>query len=250
MANVSRPLVALLLGTVVFFGLYIVALKPSGPGSGGSSQGLGAYSSAITAAHSAAATSARATAAESGAPAPRGTSAAGGAAGAGTAASTGAGTPAAQATSGAAASQGTATSASRPPASPAKPSMAIAPAGQPGSAQPSPSTAAAVGQSGPAELKAALAAHEVVLLLFYNPAGADDQAVKQELDALHVPADVLVQIAPVSQLAAYSSITEQVPVSQSPTLLFIDRHGQASSITGFVDALEITQQLADTLAAK
>jgi hypothetical protein len=104
--------------------------------------------------------------------------------------------------------------------------------------------------AGPAQLKAALAAHQVVVLLFYNPAGADDQAVKQELGAMSAPAGVLVLSAPITQLADYSSITQQVPVSQSPTLLFIDRHRQASALTGFSDSLEIAQRLRDTLAVR
>jgi hypothetical protein len=90
----------------------------------------------------------------------------------------------------------------------------------------------------------------VVVLLFYNPAGADDQAVKQELDALRARAGVLVLSAPITQLASYSSITEQVPVSVSPTVLFIDRRGQASALTGFSDSLEIAQRLTDTLAVR
>jgi hypothetical protein len=87
-------------------------------------------------------------------------------------------------------------------------------------------------------------------MLFYNPAGADDQAVKQELDSLYPSAGTLVLSAPITQLAAYSPITAKVPVSQAPTLLFIDRHGSASELVGFADDLEIAQRLAATLAVR
>ena len=55
MAHVSRPLIALLLATVVFFALWLVALKPGGssPHSSGSGQALGRYQADINAAHQA-----------------------------------------------------------------------------------------------------------------------------------------------------------------------------------------------------
>ena len=88
------------------------------------------------------------------------------------------------------------------------------------------------------------------MLLFYNPAGADDLAVKQEVDGLYPAPGTLVLSAPISQLAAYSAITGKVPVSQAPTLLFIDRHGAASELVGFADDLEIARRLAATLAIR
>ena len=53
MGNVSRPLIALLVATVAFFALWIVALKPSsGTGTAGTSSqnGPGAYQHDINAA--------------------------------------------------------------------------------------------------------------------------------------------------------------------------------------------------------
>jgi hypothetical protein len=87
-------------------------------------------------------------------------------------------------------------------------------------------------------------------MLFYNPAGADDQAVKQELDSLYPAPGTFVLSVPIAQLAAYSAITAKVPVSQAPTLLFIDRHGNASELVGFADDLEIARRLAATVAVK
>ncbi len=53
MANVSRPLLALLVSTVAVFALWLVALKPSSSSTPGQPQGLGQYQSAINKAHSA-----------------------------------------------------------------------------------------------------------------------------------------------------------------------------------------------------
>ena len=65
MANVSRPLIVLLVGTVAFFALWLFALKPS-PSSPGGSQALGTYQSAINAAHNAVAKSNAVSAAQGG----------------------------------------------------------------------------------------------------------------------------------------------------------------------------------------
>lgn len=239
MAHVSRPLVGLLVSTLAFFAIWTVALKPGGSASGGGSQGLHSLSSAVAAAHHVAATSGAASAAESGVPSPSG-SAAGRTS---TVASTGsrAGTIRSSSANAAAAPSHGATP------SPAG-TAAVGSSQAATTTEPSPATAAS--QPGAARLKTALAAHEVVMLLFYNPSGADDQAVKQEVDAVRPRAGVLVLSAPITQLANYSSLTDQVPVSQSPTLLFIDRRGQASALTGFSDGLEIAQRLTDTLAVR
>src|SRR2546423_11112448 len=65
MDNVSRPLIALLVGSVAFFAVWMIALKPSGSGSS-SSGGSSAYQSAIAKAHAAVATSNGASAAHGG----------------------------------------------------------------------------------------------------------------------------------------------------------------------------------------
>jgi len=51
--HVSRPLIGLLVGAVLFFALWIVALKPSSGSSPGSG-GLGQYQGAINAARNSA----------------------------------------------------------------------------------------------------------------------------------------------------------------------------------------------------
>src|SRR2546421_8912522 len=56
MAHVSKPLIGLLVATVAFFALWVVALKPSGQAGSsgaGASKGLGQFQSDINAAHQA-----------------------------------------------------------------------------------------------------------------------------------------------------------------------------------------------------
>lgn len=100
-------------------------------------------------------------------------------------------------------------------------------------------------------LASALAAHKVVALLFYNPAAADDEAVKRELDSVPSEGGDVVKLAvPVSELARYATVTAQVTITTSPTLVLIDRARQASTIVGFADRFEIAQRVADALAVR
>ncbi len=214
MANVSRPLIALLVGTVAFFALWTVALKPSSSTTTAASQGVGAYQSAIDKAHRALATASAASVAHGGT------------------------IPATPATPTAAAKPARAAHAGSQAKAAAKPSSAtahVAPAGR--------------RRLNPVDR--ALAAHKVVALLFYNPTAADDRVVDQELAAISTHGGQVVKLAvPLSQLSHYTVVTNQVPVSSSPTLVLIDRRQQATTIVGFADSFEIAQRVADALAVR
>lgn len=94
----------------------------------------------------------------------------------------------------------------------------------------------------------ALAEHKVLAVLFYNPNAPDDLAVKRELAAIPTHSGRVLKLAvPLSELAGYTAITAQVQVSQSPTLVVVDRRGRASTIVGFADTFEIAQRIAGAL---
>jgi hypothetical protein len=228
MPHVSRPLIGLLVGTVAFFALWLVALKPSPSSNGKGPQGLGQYQGAINAAHNAVKVANGAAAAQggnlatpSGAPAHSGTAAA----------SAAAGTAAASATAGTA----------------AKPSTSQAQ---------SPTTAAKaaaphVRATRLSLVDGALRHHRVVAMLFYNPAAADDRLVKQELATVPRHNGRVVKLAvPISELTDFPVISNQVNITQSPTLVLIDPAAQATTIVGFADTFEIAQRVDDALAVK
>jgi hypothetical protein len=230
MASLPRPLIALLVATLAAFGLWYVELRPSSSSSGGSSQGVGAYQSAINQAHQAVKTS-NAANARLGAPTSTGRAPA-------------SPTPAK-----------TTTVASKASAA-AAPKAAVKHA----AAKPAPNAAAAkpavkaVKAASPARqlslITSALASHKVVAVLFYNGAAADDQAVDHELASVPTHGGKVVKAAvPLSQLTNFSIITQQIPVVTAPTLVLIDSSRQATEITGFADTLEITQRVDDALAA-
>jgi hypothetical protein len=214
MDNVSRPLIALLVGTVAFFALWMVALKPSSSKSGAAQSS--AYQSAIAKAHQAVATSAASSVAHGG---------------------TVVSTPSTAAT-----------------ATPVTTTPTSSPTSAPHAQTQPKATAAASSSSATQHrvdtVSRALLAKRVVALLFYNPAATDDRAVKHELATVPSHRRKVVKLAvPISELARYPVVTTQVQVNESPTLVLIDGHGQAMTIVGFADRFEIAQRVLDALAA-
>ena len=95
-------------------------------------------------------------------------------------------------------------------------------------------------------ISAALREHKVLAILFYNPAGADDEAVKHELASIPTHRGRVVKlIVPVAELSRYTTITTQVMVSTTPTLVLIGRNHQASTITGFESSFELATRVAN-----
>jgi hypothetical protein len=216
MASLPKPLIGLLLGTIAFFAIWMVALKPSSSSSGGSQGGVGQYQSAVNQAHQAVTTSNQANA-KLGAP-------------------TATVTASKPATPAKTAVKPVATTPVRPLA---KPVAKHVPAAKPAPA------------SGANALTAAIRAHKVVAVLFYNPAAADDRNLKSELATVPTHGGQIFKLAvPVSQLIDYTMITREVPIDAAPTLVIIDGKLRATTITGWASAGEISQRVDDALAAK
>lgn len=233
MGNVSRPLVALLAATVVFFALWVVALKPGSKSNSSGHPGVGALQPAINAAHNAVTTQNNSNAASAGE-------------------ST---TPAATGqpvttTSPATSSHRHATAGHRSHAAAGHNTAAHSRTRHAARSHPRPST-----PTTPAArlrvVQKALDAHKVVAMLFYNPSAPDDDAVKAELASVPTRAGRVVKLEiPLPELPSYTSVISQVPVNFSPTLVIIDRAQQASTITGFTDSYEISQRIDQALAVK
>ncbi len=229
MDRVSRPLIGLLVATVAFFALWVTMLKPSssetgGTGSAATGPSLGQLNSAITAAHGAVATS-NAASVRHGGVVPPGSP----------------GVPAARHVISAPGRIPATTTASAVHtahhASPGRHAVHVRP----------PQTAAARLRL----VARALEDHQVLAMLFYNPAGSDDRLVRQELAEVPTHHGAVVKLSiPLSEVASYSIITQQVPVTGSPTLVIVDRGRGATEIVGFADTFEIAQRIDDALAVR
>jgi nucleoid-associated protein YgaU len=92
---------------------------------------------------------------------------------------------------------------------------------------------------------------KVVVLLFWDPKGADDLAARgalRELDRHH--GKVVVRVVPITRVAQYQSITSGVKIAQSPTTLVIGRKGKTRVIVGLTETREISQAVGDALAGR
>jgi hypothetical protein len=91
----------------------------------------------------------------------------------------------------------------------------------------------------------------VVVMLFWNPRGADDIATRgaiRDLDRHH--GKVAVHVVPISRVGEYPSITQGVTISQAPTTLVIDRRRRTRVIAGLSEPRELAQAVGDALAGR
>ena len=87
---------------------------------------------------------------------------------------------------------------------------------------------------------------KIVLLLFWNPKGADDAIVRNEVRALVGHAKkIALHVALANQVATFGTITRGVQVEQTPTILIINKRGRARALTGFTDVFSLEQAIAE-----
>ena len=146
------------------------------------------------------------------------------------------------------------------PATPA-PAQTTAPAAaKPGTATATPSHPAAKSGSAagpttkpasrglPVAVQKALDAKKVVVVLFWNPRGVDDRSVKSSVDRLpRRGGRVAVFSDSVSHLSRYTKITSATSVTQTPSVVFVNRKGQAEVETGYLDYETIGQYVQNAL---
>jgi hypothetical protein len=100
----------------------------------------------------------------------------------------------------------------------------------------------------PPAVKRALDANKIVVLLFWNPDGTDDRRVRQAVDSIGKRGGkVAVFTNDLSHLARYIRVTSPANVTQSPTLVVVDRDGNARTATGYLDAASVDQYVVDAL---
>jgi hypothetical protein len=115
-------------------------------------------------------------------------------------------------------------------------------------------------------IEKALSAGKVVVILFWNPNGADDVAVHHELQLLlkahqsagshgqvaeslvktfgrELDRKIAVFNAAANQVATFGSITRGVQVNGTPTLLVMNKQGQTTTLTGLQDGYAIEQAI-------
>jgi hypothetical protein len=130
-------------------------------------------------------------------------------------------------------------------ASAAKPATPSAPTAKPGASGRARSSQS---RTLPAPVSKALAAHKVVVLLFWSPRGVDDRSVKAAVDALpRHGGKVAVFTNKLNHFARYTRIAAAANVAQTPTLIVTNRKGVARVATGYLDPTTVEQYVVDAL---
>jgi hypothetical protein len=92
---------------------------------------------------------------------------------------------------------------------------------------------------------------KVVLVLFWNPKGSDDKAVRKELQTVEKQqgGKIAVHYALADQVGSFGSITKAIQVYQTPTILLVNEQGLTTTLTGFTDAFSIEQTIGEARQA-
>jgi hypothetical protein len=102
------------------------------------------------------------------------------------------------------------------------------------------------------KVEADLKKGKIVAILFWNPKATDDQAVNHQLQAVgsKLRRSVAVHNALASQVGSFGTIIRGVKVYGTPTVMIINKRGEASTLTGFTDAYAIEQAIGEARHVK
>ena len=94
----------------------------------------------------------------------------------------------------------------------------------------------------------ALGHKKVVALLFWSPKSPEDRDVRKALNRIdRHHGKVLAEAAHIKRIARFQQITRGADVTQSPTIVIIDRNRKVETLVGYVDRLTIDQAVTDAL---
>jgi hypothetical protein len=104
---------------------------------------------------------------------------------------------------------------------------------------------AALTSPNPGRAARAVADGKKVVILFQNPDGLDDRAMRRVVRELGARTRAVVLTDHVDAVDRYGSMVEDLGVSQTPAVVLIDRTGDARLIEGYVDTDTLAQAVAD-----
>lgn len=138
------------------------------------------------------------------------------------------------------------------PSTAAPSSSATTPSTAPGrsskTAAPTAGPAASQTRTLPKPVERALAKNKVVVLLIWDPRASVDQNVKSAVDGVsRRGGKVAVFTDKPEHIARYTPITGPVDVTQTPTLIVVNRDEVARKATGYLDPVTVDQYVVDAL---
>ena len=108
-----------------------------------------------------------------------------------------------------------------------------------------PASLAALTSPNPRRAARAVRDHRKVVILFRNPRGLDDRAMAPIMRSVADRTEALVLTDHVDAVERYGKLVEDLGVSQTPSVVIIDRSGKARLLEGFTDSDTLTQAVAD-----
>jgi hypothetical protein len=114
-----------------------------------------------------------------------------------------------------------------------------------GASRSQPVSLAALTSAKPRKAARAVRDHRKVVILFRNPRGLDDRAMTSVMRNVDGRTNALVLTDHVDAVERYGKLVEDLGVSQTPSIVIIDRTGQARLIEGYVDSQTLSQAVAD-----
>jgi hypothetical protein len=98
-----------------------------------------------------------------------------------------------------------------------------------------------------ATVEGALKRGKLVTVLFWNPKGIVDRVVHSELQSVGRSSGgkVAVFAAVASQVGSFGSFTKAVQVNGTPTIVIVNPHGHATTLTGLTDVFSIEQAIGE-----
>jgi hypothetical protein len=97
----------------------------------------------------------------------------------------------------------------------------------------------------PGKAARAVRDHKKVVILFRNSRGLDDRAMAAVMRTVDRRTKAVLLTDDVAAVERYGKLVEDVGVSQTPSIVIIDRTGHARLLEGFTDAESLTQAVAD-----
>jgi hypothetical protein len=96
----------------------------------------------------------------------------------------------------------------------------------------------------PRPVQRALDDRKLVVLFFFKPGSADDQATARGVAALR-SAQVAVFTDPVDRLAKYRKLIGRLGISQAPAVVIVRKDRTARVVQGYIDPATLAQDVAD-----
>ena len=97
----------------------------------------------------------------------------------------------------------------------------------------------------PGRAARAVRKHQKVVILFRNPRGLDDRAMASVMRSVDQRTKALVLTDDVGAVERYGKLVEDLGVSQTPSVVLIDRKGKARLLEGYTDSNSLIQAVAD-----